>query len=251
MTGRVPRIVYLEETVSTNLDAMRLALAGEALPLWVSAGRQTAGRGRAGRRWASLPGNLQASLAFASQAAPARIGQVALVAGISAIDAVHATSSLAQNLRVRLKWPNDILIGTAKAGGILVESTAAAFEPPGIIAVAGFGINIASAPDNLGRAATALGDHGVTASPVEILDALADQMSRWLGTWDDGRGFEHIRAAWMDRAGPIGEPITFHAGSGLVSGTYQGLSAAGGLLAETHGERVEVTYGDIVLGAAT
>ena len=95
MTGHGPRIIQLDETGSTNADAMRLALAGEPLPLWVAAKRQTAGRGRAGRSWISGAGNLQASLAVVCAAPLGSAGQLSLVAGISAFDAVRLTSALA------------------------------------------------------------------------------------------------------------------------------------------------------------
>src|SRR6185437_573813 len=139
------RILHLRETGSTNADAMRLALKGEDLPLWVIADRQTAGRGRAGRSWVSPTGNLYASLAICCAAPIEKAGQLSLVAGISLFDAIRATTGLAPDAGLRLKWPNDVLLGLAKMGGILVESTSARGSP-GFLAVLGFGVNIDNAP---------------------------------------------------------------------------------------------------------
>jgi len=243
------RVVRLEETRSTNQDAMRLALAGEPLPLWVVAERQTEGKGRAGRSWSSLRGNLHGSLAVLCAASPSRAGEVSLVAGISLIDAVRSSTSLAQTGALRLKWPNDLLIDIAKAGGILVESTTARGEP-GFLAVIGFGVNVASAPDDLGRAATSLAQFDAHATSERVLDALVDQSARWLQVWDNGNGFAQVRAAWIARAGPIGEAVAVNTERGAITGHYRGLSSAGGLLVDIDGEIREITYGDVALAVA-
>lgn len=250
MTPSQHRIVHLAETGSTNDDAMRFALKGEALPLWVTADRQTTGKGRAGRAWTSEPGNLQASLAITSAAPLNRAGELSLLAGIALIDAIRDVSPLAETSRLRLKWPNDVLVGPAKAGGILVETTTARGEP-GFLAVIGFGLNIASYPQDLGRAATSLAKEGTSVTPDTVLAALAHQCSNWIARWDEGRGFESIRQAWMSRAGVLGEAITVNSTSGPVAATYQGLDETGALLANIGGRLQTITYGDVALIAPT
>jgi BirA family transcriptional regulator, biotin operon repressor / biotin---[acetyl-CoA-carboxylase] ligase len=252
MTPPPHRIIRLTETGSTNADAMRLALAGEALPLWVMAERQSAGRGRSGRAWQSETGNLHASLAFAAQAPLNRAGELSLVAGIALIEAIRTISPLAQTIGLRLKWPNDLLIGTAKAGGILVETTTARGEPTfhgrsGFLAVIGFGLNVATCPDNLGRAAASLAEMGIPVSPDDMLSALADQTDTWIARWDNGRGFDGIREAWLAHAGAIGEAITIQTASGPLTATFQGLAPSGALLAEVAGRIETITYGDVAL----
>ena len=249
------RIVRLTETGSTNADAMRLARAGEALPLWVTAERQSAGRGRAGREWVSKPGNLQASLALTANAPMQKAGELSLVAGIALFEAIRAISPLAQPRGLRLKWPNDLLIGTAKAGGILVETTTARGEAsfhgePGFLAVLGFGLNVETNPGIAGRAVTSLAQNGVTISANHLLDALADRCAVWLELWDNGQVFDAIRVSWMERAGPLGEPVQVRTTAGPVSGTYQGLAPSGALLAEINGRIETITYGDVDLIAA-
>jgi BirA family biotin operon repressor/biotin-[acetyl-CoA-carboxylase] ligase len=244
-----PRILHLGETGSTNADAMRLALKGEELPLWISADRQTAGRGRSGRAWVSLEGNLYASVALCCSAPLEKAGQLSLVAGISIIDAIRANTELASDAGLRLKWPNDVLIGGAKAGGILIESTTARGSP-GFLAVIGFGLNIASAPDDLGRTATALSRHGRAPSVRDVLESLIERLAHWLDRWDAGLNFADIREAWIERAGHVGEPITINTLQGLVSGAYQGLTESGALKAEIDGKILEFSHGDVALGGA-
>jgi BirA family biotin operon repressor/biotin-[acetyl-CoA-carboxylase] ligase len=238
--------LHLDETGSTNADAMRLALKGEELPLWVIADRQTDGRGRAGRRWTSPEGNLYASVAFCCQAPIEKAGQLSLVAGISVIDAIRANTELAPDTGLRLKWPNDVLIGTAKAGGILVESTTARGSP-GFLAVIGFGLNLEAAPDDLGRAATAISRHGKAPATREMLETLADKLTLWLDRWNAASDFESVRRAWIERAGPLGEAMTINTVQGLVSCTYQGLSGTGALRAEVKGKMREFSHGDVAL----
>lgn len=244
-----PRILHIQETDSTNADAMRLALKGEDLPLWVIADRQTSGRGRAGRSWVSPQGNLYTSLAFCCAAPMEKAGQLSLVAGISLFDAIRISTDLAQDASLRLKWPNDILMGTAKMGGILVESTSARGSP-GFLAIVGFGLNVSSSPDDLGRAVTALGQHASAPTPDGLVAALVQQFPQWLERWDNGDGFGAIRSAWMDRAGPLGEPIIVNAARGPISGTYRGLAETGALLAEVDGKVCEINHGDVALGGA-
>jgi BirA family transcriptional regulator, biotin operon repressor / biotin---[acetyl-CoA-carboxylase] ligase len=234
------RLLHLPETDSTNAEAMRRGLAGEQAPLWVLADRQTSGRGRSGRTWASQPGNLFASLLVSTPCPPALAGQLSLVAGVAVIDAIRkAAAPLVPPAGLRLKWPNDILISAAKTGGILIESTS---RNSGIerLAVIGIGLNLASAPDDLGRAATFLSAHGLSLSPQRALCFLAEAMDGWLRTWNDARGFAGVRRAWLERAGSIGEPLSVHTGKGVASGRFAGL--------DKEGRRF--SYGDVTLGSS-
>ena len=157
-----------------------------------------AGRGRSGRAWSSQPGNLFASF-VADARLPARQGRAAVARRRRRRHRCHPARGKTFPV-LRLKWPNDILVGTAKAGGILVESTSRPPQP-GPIAVIGVGLNLVSAPDDLGRAATFLADHGLALSPREALCFLAQTMSDWIGIWNDGEGFARVREAWLARAG--------------------------------------------------
>ena len=252
------RLIVLEEVGSTNSEAMGLGLAGEAGPLWVMARRQTAGKGRSGRRWDEGDGNLYVSLLLSPGCAPASVPQLSFVAGLALHDAV---SELARTLgqgvseplaaSLRLKWPNDGLIGTAKFAGILCESlirggdTAA---PGKLLAVIGIGVNLASSPPDLNRPVTSLRAHGMNADPETMLAVLAGQFAHWLDIWQAGAGFAGICSAWRKRSGRIGEAIGVHAGGRYVHGTYAGLDDSGALLLRrSDGEMTTVTFGDVTL----
>ncbi len=114
----------------------------------------------------------------------------------------------------------------------------------------GFGLNIESSPNDLGREVTSLKAAGAKTASDALLETLAQELDLWLERWDDARGFEAIRSAWMERAGPAGERITINSGQGQVHGTYQGLNETGGLVAEVEGRRETITFGDVSLAAA-
>lgn len=237
----------MQELASTNAEAMRLALGGEGGPLWVLADRQTAGRGRSGRKWVSNPGNLYASLLVRLNDPAPKAYQLSLVAGVAVIDAIRNLPDFSLDLPLRLKWPNDLLIGRDKVGGILVESTQ---NRGGFNAVIGIGLNIADHPRDISQPATHLRVHGGCPPPREFLEDLGSSMDTWLQCWSEGSGFERIRQAWLDRAGPMGEVCTVNAGEGPIAGHFVGIDREGALLLrDKNGAEQRYTFGDVTLSA--
>jgi len=124
-------------TGSTNTDALAAARGGAPHGSVFFADEQQAGRGRGAHTWhsAAVQG-LYVSVLLRPQIPAVRLPLLPLAAGLAAVAAIRAASGLTADLR----WPNDLLLGTRKTGGILVESKtesgAAAF------AVVGIGINV-------------------------------------------------------------------------------------------------------------
>jgi BirA family transcriptional regulator, biotin operon repressor / biotin---[acetyl-CoA-carboxylase] ligase len=243
------RRIILDEVGSTNVEAFAQAAAGDPGPLWVIARRQVAGRGRSGRSWASDPGNLYATLMQRFRCPPMVLNQLSLLTGVATHDAIAAVARPHALSGLRLKWPNDVLIGDAKCVGILSESQQGVGE---VVVVMGIGINIATHPENIGRPTTCLRAHGITASPDEMHAALADRTAYWIEKWDEGGNFSALRSAWLERAGPIGEPMSVNTGRERMAGTFLGLDATGALLLRDDiGRQRVVTFGDVSLGLGT
>jgi BirA family transcriptional regulator, biotin operon repressor / biotin---[acetyl-CoA-carboxylase] ligase len=243
------RSVILEEAGSTNTEAFKRAAAGEAGPLWIMARRQTNGRGRSGRMWASEPGNLYASLLQRLACPQSVVHQLSLLAGVAAVEAIAAAVGGRIN-GLRLKWPNDVLIGEAKCAGILPESQIGAGGSE-VVVVIGIGINLASHPTGLGRAATHLAGHGVTVPPEAMLGYLAEAMRRWLEAWDFGAGFPRVRAAWLRYGSRPGESLTVDTGRERIAGTFLDLDDSGALvMRDAQGQQRKLTFGDVTLARA-
>ncbi len=243
------RLVFHEVIDSTNAEGLRLANAGEEGALWIWAGSQNAGRGRAGRNWMSPPGNLHASLLLRPGVPLATASQLSLLAGIAAHDAIAALAATARAaLRLQLKWPNDVLAEGAKLGGILLESSSSTSNAAPAVVI-GIGINLVHAPDDLGRPATSLAALGVPAAAAQAVPALAWSMADWLRRWDGGRQFAAIREAWLRRAQPPGDPISVRQGANLITGRFVGIDEAGALLLQTDGgQERRITAGDVSFG---
>jgi BirA family biotin operon repressor/biotin-[acetyl-CoA-carboxylase] ligase len=146
---------------------------------------------------------------------------------------------------IRVKWPNDLLVGGAKAGGILIDSGAA--PAGGLWLAVGVGANLAEAPKDTPYPATSLAAHGAAPRPAEALAALDSGFSRWLDVWET-QGFEPIRAAWTARAYGLGQPCTVSLGDRAINGINEGLDADGALLLRVGGARQRITAGDVIFG---
>lgn len=248
------RVVHLDEVASTNEEALRLAAQGEPSGLWVVARAQAKGRGRGGRAWSSPPGNLYASHLLRLTCPLMTAQQLTLLAPVALFDAVAALLGLPlrSSDQLRLKWPNDLLVGGAKISGILLES---AIAPSGGLAlVMGFGLNLDSHPVGLDQPATHLAAQGCDSTPEQALATLAESMACWLTQWNGGRGFAAIRAAWLARAGAIGEVLRVRTSPDpavpRVEGTFAGLDDAGALLLNhVDGSQSRHIQGDVALGA--
>ena len=206
---------------------------------WLIAARQSAGRGRQGREWQSPDGNFAGSTLVLLSDNDPPAPTLALATGLALIEAIDAA---APGRETMLKWPNDLMLGTAKLAGILLERA-------GDRVVAGFGVNLAAAPDIPGRATASL--DGVL-NPHAFAPLLAASMARILSAWRtaDPSAMAH---AWQARAHPIGTPIAVHAGPGeRISGRFDGLDADGALRLRLDDGRVElIRAGDVSLANAS
>jgi BirA family biotin operon repressor/biotin-[acetyl-CoA-carboxylase] ligase len=234
------RHLSYETLGSTNAEALARAQAGERGPLWISAVSQEAGRGRRGHTWTSPPGNLYASLLLSEPSPQALAPQLSFVAGLALHDAVAECAAQTGPL-LKVKWPNDLLIGGAKVAGILIEGESA----PGFAAVIGFGVNCAAHPSDTPYPATDLAACGAQVAPQTLLSALAGAMQKRLSQWQAGQGFAAIRADWLKRAAGLGHAIQVRLPDREFSGNFEGLDDDGRLLVRGSAGVTAVTAGEV------
>ena len=235
-------IQFVEQTGSTNSDLAARLISGEAIAegTWLVADRQIAGRGRQGRSWFDGFGNFMGSSVVHRGAGDPPASSLALVAGLSVYECSAGLLSDASALS--LKWPNDLMVGRAKAAGILLEGQ-------GTSVIVGIGVNLAAAPDIEGRETIAFAALGPAPDRALFAQRLADQFALDLDRWRT-YGLESILARWQAAAHPLRTPLKIHDPDGsIVEGQFDGLAVDGSLrLRLADGTMRAIHAGDVMLG---
>jgi BirA family biotin operon repressor/biotin-[acetyl-CoA-carboxylase] ligase len=227
------RFVRLGEIDSTNEEARRRAEAGEAGPLWILAERQTAGRGRRGRTWATLDGNLAATLLLRPKAQPA-----AQLSFAAALAVAEMAAHFAPQAPIMVKWPNDVLADGRKLAGILLEAGS------DWLAI-GIGVNLAQFPEDTEFPATSLAALGASPpTPETALAVLAARFAHWQAVWE-AQGFAPLRSAWLARAGDLGVAVRARLPHEECSGAFEGIDATGALLLRQPDGVRAITAGEV------
>jgi BirA family biotin operon repressor/biotin-[acetyl-CoA-carboxylase] ligase len=238
------RLLAYDEIDSTNAEALRLKRQGERGPLWITAQRQSAGRGRRGRKWISVPGNLHASLLLSDPSPAEHWPQLSFVAALAVHDAVVGVAPEVRPL-MQLKWPNDLLLSAAKFAGILIEGEGG--EEAGAVAI-GIGVNCTAHPADAAYPATDLVASGAQVTATGLFGALAVKMAGRLAQWNRGQGFATIRADWLARAAGLGDTIRIALADRELVGRFESLDDAGCLvLIAPDGAETVVAAGDVIL----
>src|SRR5260221_3922122 len=240
------RLIAHEVLGWPNAGVLHLARKGERGPLWVTAERQSAGRGRRGRAWISPPGNLYASLLLTGPAAAEHWPQLSFVAALAIHDAVVEVAGDLKPL-LAIKWPNDLLLAGAKFAGILIEGEG------DVNAVAiGIGVNCARHPADTEFPATDLAAAGVPVAPKTLFLALSVKMLGRIAQWNAGEGLSTIRADWLARASGVGEGVRVRLAEPEIAGLFQALGQARPpVLRLADGSTATVAAGDVFTAAAS
>ena len=229
---------------STNRVAMELGYANEAEGAVVLAEEQTAGRGRMGRAWYSERGTgIYVTLLLRPEISPVQAPLLTMMAGLSARAAIQAQTGLG----IDLKWPNDLMLGGKKLGGILTEMHA---EPSLVrFVIVGIGINANQEkfPAELSLVATSLrAQTGRAQSRMELLVRLLREFET-----DYNRFLREGAASVTQRFEAVsiyarGKQVTVSSATETYSGVTAGLSPEGLLLVEREGGNiVTVIAGDV------
>jgi len=243
LSGDIPdfpagyRLIRLEEVDSTNSHAQRLAEAGETGPVWITAARQTAGRGRRGRAWEQGAGNLATTLLITDP--PADFAQLSFCAALAVAE---TADHFAPGTAIAVKWPNDVLADGRKMAGILLEAGQSGGR--GWLAV-GIGINLAHFPEGTEFPATALSSFVTPPTPMTALAVLAARFARWYDAWMD-EGFGTVRTAWLARAKGLGGAIRARLANGETRhGLFDGIDGAGSLLLNEQGKVTAIAAAEV------
>lgn len=165
---------------------------------------------------------------------------LSLVAGLAVWRAVTTAAPGMPGLQI--KWPNDLLVGPAKLGGILLERS-------GGFVICGIGVNVGWAPDVPGRATTSLANFGHRLSVDSLAALLAEHFAAALHDWRT-QPMAALRDAWLDAAHPLGTVLSRQDANGsTLTGRFDGLEEDGSLRLLTGDDTlVIISSGEILLG---
>ena len=209
-------------TGSTQADFAARLNAGERVAEgdWLVADRQSAGKGRQGRQWFDGVGNFMGSTVvwpLPSDPAPSTLALVTALAVIEAVAPLVPPPTMPL-----LKWPNDVLIGTAKLCGVLLERV-------GETVIIGIGVNLAKAPQIGGRETIALSQFGPAPDRDLFAQRLVHHFAQELVRWRS-YGLEPILRRWLAAAHPLGTALLVgEPGEVPLSGSFAGLDGDGAL----------------------
>jgi BirA family transcriptional regulator, biotin operon repressor / biotin---[acetyl-CoA-carboxylase] ligase len=225
----------VERCTSTNDLALQLPS-----PVLIAAEEQTAGRGRRGRRWHSARGTgITFSLARRVRRPTRELPALSLVAGVAAARALRALGA-----NVSLKWPNDLVSGGAKLGGILVETRS------GNHAVIGIGINCRPTPGLGARLRRPVAFLQVRASRNEVIQRVGLALLQAIDQFEK-HGLDALRREWEAMDAHAGQRLRVRLADGRVmSGTARGLGHDGSLQLATRKGLQAVTSGRVVSARA-
>jgi BirA family biotin operon repressor/biotin-[acetyl-CoA-carboxylase] ligase len=209
---------------------------------------QSAGRGRRGRAWLAPPGGaICLSLSWTFRDVPQDLAALSLVIGVCALRVLRELGVAG----VALKWPNDLLIGARKVGGVLIELRAESSGPACV--VIGIGLNMALGAELLeriaaaGTTATDLASAGVTApSRNDVAATLVSACVRGLIEFER-EGLKPFAEEWRAADALRGKVVSVSAADGTARGLARGIDLHGALLIETAQGVRRFLSGDVTL----
>lgn len=238
-------LIRFDQVTSTMDIAATLAALGAPEGTTVRADLQTAGRGRADRRWEADAGSaLMVSIILRPQVSPPRFGSMSLLAGLAIANVAEALTTR----QTTIKWPNDVLIDGRKVAGILLQSRTMGDTSPACL-ILGMGINVRSTPVTCTVTATSLAE--MARDDVRVSDVqhriIAELQTLYLDFTSGDLG-----EAWTklgDRLAYRGQEATIIDGDRTIRGSVTGIGDLGELLLrQPDGTVRTVVSGELVRG---
>ncbi len=238
-------IVHYDEVSSTQDIAAELARGGAAEGTLVIAEMQKGGRGRKGRSWVSLPeGGIYLSLILRPNLMPSQIVQIPLIAGVALTKAIRETVPL----QPMIKWPNDIIIGKKKVGGILTEMSSEIDGVNYIVLGIGLNVNIPAsllAEQTAGIATSLIDEYGAYISRAKLVQCFLSEFeiiyTKFLAS-----GFSSVRDEWKALNNTIGSWVKVSDGGEEIEGEALDIDNDGFLLVRKEsGDVSRIISGDV------
>jgi BirA family transcriptional regulator, biotin operon repressor / biotin---[acetyl-CoA-carboxylase] ligase len=241
------QLYYYEEIGSTNDEAFRLGSAGAPEGTALIANSQHAGKGRMQRVWHSPAGsNIYTSIILRPKITPARAPQISILAGVAVAEELESYCPD----RIKLKWPNDVLIDGKKVCGILSQMKTIVSEVDFIVLGIGINVNINynEFPKEICNMATSLAiETGREISSQELIIRLYENLAKWYKQLLRD-GFGRIKEKWLSMSPMIGQTVQIMFQEEAVSGKAIGIDEDGSLILLAAGNKeFKVSAGDATI----
>lgn len=225
-------LLIFDQIDSTNSEALRLAKTGVKGNFVIVAREQTDGKGRKGKLWESISGNLHMSILLRPMVDMCRIKELSFLTAVTLYEVIQefANKLTAHKADIKLKWPNDVLVGGKKIAGILLESTCLSSVNCVII---GIGVNTHFIPDISDVALTSLFNEGIILkSSDNLLSNFMDKFQIHYSGWEAEDSFDSIRKKWLKLAYNLNSNVTLDNGVQKVSGVFRSIDQEGAICIE-------------------
>ena len=226
---------YDMPSVTSTNDEIKVLIDGN--PIVISAERQTGGRGRRGRKWQGIDGNLY--FTYSQEIPIAELSRYVCIIGLSLAKTVKALSPTAN---VSIKWPNDVYLNGKKLSGILVENI-----KDNLWAV-GVGVNIAGSPKitDMPYQATSLKENGINCERTVFLAQYLEQFFTDVTQYKN-KGFVPLKEEWLKYALNLGQKITIKNDTYVKTGVFLTLDENGYLILKNKDKEERIIAGDLFI----
>jgi BirA family biotin operon repressor/biotin-[acetyl-CoA-carboxylase] ligase len=241
------QLYYYSETGSTNDEAFSLGIAGVSEGTVVIADSQNKGKGRMQRVWHSPAGsNIYTSVILRPRIELSKASQIPIAAGV----AVAETLETYCPGKIKLKWPNDVLIGGKKVCGILAQMKMSSDAIDFVVLGIGINVNLSRKqfPQDIQEIATSLAvETGREISRPELIISLYENLAKCYNQLLQ-KGFGPIKEKWLELSPMIGQRVQVIFKDETIEGKATGLDDDGSLILTTEGNKeIKIFAGDTTI----
>ncbi len=238
------RVVYFEETDSTNTRAKALAEEGAPEGTLVVAEKQNAGKGRRGRGWSSPPGSgIWMSVILRPDMEPSRASMLTLVAALGVSEGISRVTGIMPGI----KWPNDLVLSGKKICGILTEMTTELDSIQYVVIGMGINVNTDEFPTEIrDRASSLYLESGRTWKRGSLIGAMAHAMGEYYEEFLKVKDLSLLKEEYEKGLVNLNRRVTVLAREGAWDGICRGIDSQGELLVEReNGDVRQVLSGEV------
>jgi BirA family biotin operon repressor/biotin-[acetyl-CoA-carboxylase] ligase len=235
---------FFETLTSTIDEAHSRALQGAEEGSVIVAYQQVKGRGRRGRVWENLPGNLYMTYITYLDCPPSEALQLSFVTCVAVGETLRP--ALPPGNYLTYKWPNDLLLNGKKVGGLLVEALPIP-EKQETAYLISCGLNLINQPLQVRYPTTSFQNESIFLSLDKVLHKITKSIENHIVLWKEN-GFSLIYNSWMEYAAGLEQKISFDLHGKLQEGIFKGINKEGALLLNSSQGLKKFTAGEILEG---